>query len=313
MSNILRRRLSKMPAYVRQFGMLRGLRLLMRIERALPVRSKRVERYRLAGYPAPIHLRNSIADHATFWQCLVLRQYDTSGFPQHRRLAAVYREAVERGERPLIIDCGANIGLASAWFALSFPRAQIYAIEPDLANFELLRRNVARFADRITPVHGAVWYEQTDLRIINPDSGSAAFRISPGASKSGAAIPGHTIDEICSKAKTDAPLIVKIDIEGAQSQLFSANTGWVGRTHLIAIELDDWQLPWQGTSRPFFSEVSRYPFDYLLRGEIIFCFRDVQTSGDASRQAKPNYATHDAARGPTDRGPTTSQRSPRRA
>ena len=75
-------------------------------------------------------------------------------------------------------------------------------------------------------------------------------------------------------AGVNAPLIVKIDIEGAQAQLFSANTEWVARTRLISLELDDWLMPWQGTSRSFFSCISRYPFDYLIHGESIFCFRD---------------------------------------
>ena len=49
----------------------------------------------------------------------------------------------------------------------------------------------------------------------------------------------------------------------------------MGRTALITLELDDWLMPWQGTSRNFFSCLSRYPFDYLLGGESIFCFRDL--------------------------------------
>ena len=70
--------------------------------------------------------------------------------------------------------------------------------------------------------------------------------------------------------------IVKIDIEGAQKHLFSSNTNWIEHTHLIMLELDDWLLPWQGTSRTFFSALSAYPFDYLIRGEAIFCFRDFE-------------------------------------
>ena len=68
-------------------------------------------------------------------------------------------------------------------------------------------------------------------------------------------------------------LIVKLDIEGSQKALFSSNTGWVGRSQLIILELDDWLLPWEGTSRPFFSCLSRYAFDYLMRGGNIFCFQ----------------------------------------
>jgi len=45
---------------------------------------------------------------------------------------------------------------------------------------------------------------------------------------------------------------------------------------LLTLELDDWLMPWQGTSRSFFRCVSRYAFDYLIGGESIFCFRDFE-------------------------------------
>ena len=72
----------------------------------------------------------------------------------------------------------------------------------------------------------------------------------------------------------DFPFIVKIDIEGGQGPLFETNTEWVKDTQLIALELEDWLFPWQGTSRSFFRCISRYSFDYLLGRENIFCFRD---------------------------------------
>jgi hypothetical protein len=73
---------------------------------------------------------------------------------------------------------------------------------------------------------------------------------------------------------------VKIDIEGAQGKLFKSNTEWVTNSHLITLELDDWLMPWQGTSRAFFSCLSKYPFDYLLGQESIFCFRDFDAGPD---------------------------------
>ena len=63
-------------------------------------------------------------------------------------------------------------------------------------------------------------------------------------------------------------------IEGAQVQVFRSGTDWTQRTRLIALELDDWLMPWKGTSRPFFSALAPQPYDYLIGGEAIFCFRD---------------------------------------
>jgi FkbM family methyltransferase len=225
----------------------------------------------LAG---PIALRRSLPDHSIFWQCVVQRQYDLSRFAQTERLMAAYEAALQRGVTPLIIDCGGNVGLSALHFAHAFPRARIFVIEPDHENCELLRLNTRGVSDRVTVLEGGIWNQIETLQISNPESGSAAFHVAPIAGTPSEGIRAYTVPEICAMAGAAGPFIVKIDIEGAQRALFSSETDWVGQTHLIMLELDDWLLPWQGTSRPFFSCVSKYPFDYLISGETIFCFRD---------------------------------------
>lgn len=128
--------------------------------------------------------------------------------------------------------------------------------------------------DRVIALYGGVWNETGGLRIVNPEAGSAAFRVSATDNDAGDAVSAYTINDICALAGADSPFIVKIDIEGAQISLFKSNTDWVAATHLIMLELDDWLMPWQGTSRPFFTCVSQYSYDYLISGETIFCFQD---------------------------------------
>ena len=42
----------------------------------------------------------------------------------------------------LVVDCGANVGYASAYFLSHFPQARVIAVEPDDQKFEALRRNL---------------------------------------------------------------------------------------------------------------------------------------------------------------------------
>lgn len=279
-------RLQWSPNFVQRFGPLHGLRLLLQIVKSLPRSSKRARKFEVPGYPAKVHLRETIADHAIFKQCLVTEQYDFMAFPQAQRLLAKYRLSLEKGHRPLIIDGGANIGLASLWFNKAFPEAQIFAVEPDADNFELLVQNTAHLRDRVTPVRGGLWHRTTELEIINPKAGSTAFMVGERAEAGPGGISAFGIDDLCRQAGNDHALIVKLDIEGAQASLFSANTDWVARTDLITLELDDWLLPWQGTSHNFFRCLSQYPFDYLLHKESIFCFRD-----DTAPTSPPEAAT----------------------
>jgi FkbM family methyltransferase len=43
---------------------------------------------------------------------------------------------------PVIIDCGANIGLSAIYFKLLYPNSMVIAFEPDNNNFELLKKNI---------------------------------------------------------------------------------------------------------------------------------------------------------------------------
>jgi FkbM family methyltransferase len=268
----------KLPNYVRRFGAVHGIRLLMQVERSRSNAAGRIRAYRRPGDEVPVYLRDTVADHAIFWQCLVMCQYETSIFPHHQRLISAYESMLARGETPLIIDCGANIGLATRWFGERFPEARIVAIEPDAGNMAMVERNTAHLQTRVTRLLGGVWPQAGWLRIQNPTSGSTAFRVERVDSEQPGSMRAYTIQQILDMMQTSSPLIVKIDIEGAQDQLFRSNTDWVARSHLISLELDDWLLPWQGSSRSFFKCMSSVPFEYLLSGESIFCFRDFSSS-----------------------------------
>ena len=272
--SLLVRRVFRAPGYVRNFGVWHGLRLLIAIEKILPKASSKMRAFRVPSYGPPIYLRDSVADHATFRQCFVMQQYDVRVFPQYERPNREYTSAVASGHTPLIIDGGANIGLATRWFAAHFPWAKIAAIEPDPVNFAMLKSNTEAFGRRIICLEGGLWDRSARLRIVNPDGGATAYRVEECGAAAAGGIRAYTIPEICELAGVASPFIVKLDIEGAQSYLFRSNTEWVKRTSLITLELDDWLLPWSGSSRTFFACLSQEPFDYVMRDESIFCFRD---------------------------------------
>ncbi|MBS3913925.1 FkbM family methyltransferase [Methylomonas rivi] len=268
--------ISRFPGYIRVFGYYYGIQLFFRVEVGFNVllKSEKISKYYLPNYKKNIYLRHCVADRSIFWQCLVKNQYSFNRFPQSKRLMSVYDELVNSGQTPLIIDCGGNIGLSSFWYANRFPDAKIVVIEPDQANLDILTLNLEPFSGRVVILKGGVWNRKGFLKIVNPEAGSAAYRVEFLDEESDDSIRCYTINEICEKVDIKNPFIVKIDIEGSQKNLFQNNTEWVSKTNLITLELDDWLLPWQGTSRNFFSCLSQYSFDYLLNGESIFCFRD---------------------------------------
>jgi hypothetical protein len=67
--------------------------------------------------------------------------------------------------------------------------------------------------------------------------------------------------------------IVKIDIEGFEADLFSANLDWLDLADVVIIEPHDWMLPGQGSSRTLQVAMAARPFEVLLSGENLIYVR----------------------------------------
>ncbi len=79
-------------------------------------------------------------------------------------------------ERPLIIDCGANIGLSIIYFKEKHPNAEIIAFEPDKDNFKLLKKNIESFCLKdVTLKEEAVWIKDTELDFSNDGTMGSNF------------------------------------------------------------------------------------------------------------------------------------------
>jgi FkbM family methyltransferase len=57
----------------------------------------------------------------------------------------------------LVVDCGANAGYTSVLLLNWFPGARVIAVEPDPANVEICRKNLAPYGDRAMLLAAAVW------------------------------------------------------------------------------------------------------------------------------------------------------------
>lgn len=162
-------------------------------------------------------------------------------------------------EPRLILDCGAHIGCAARSFAQQFPNAAIIAVEAEARNFEQLKKNVAQFP-RIKPLHAAVWKSRGFVRLASPDDESWTFKVTPlrDASDKAAHIPSLAIDDLL--AMTNEPRIglLKLDVEGAEREIFSADCdGWLSLVDAIIIELHDRFAP--GCRDAFMGAIVRHP------------------------------------------------------
>ena len=116
-------------------------------------------------------------------------------------------------EEPVIIDCGANIGLSILYFKNLYQKAKIIAFEPDPHIMTLLKKNIAVYQyDDVKLINAAVWTEETNILFYS--EGSVGGKIDFNASTKSNQVEVPTIrlkDYLHSKVD-----FLKIDIEGAE-------------------------------------------------------------------------------------------------
>jgi FkbM family methyltransferase len=113
---------------------------------------------------------------AAFREIFGTNEYNLRRLARWHEILALYAHV----ERPLILDLGANIGLATLYFAKNWPKAYIVAVEPDEENFRLMLANLDGLSN-VKPVNAAVASEDGAWRSSIPTLrlGSSAPKRSP--------------------------------------------------------------------------------------------------------------------------------------
>jgi FkbM family methyltransferase len=210
----------------------------------------------------PASLRPGTTDAEVFRQVFTHREYDLSRLRRLDQVTAMYDAILTDGRVPLIIDAGANIGVASLWFAHQFPRARIIAIEPEPANAALCRKNVANL-DSIRVEEAAIGASPGHITLDNP----AQKAWSPRSQRSDGGIPVVTINDLVASVSGAELLIAKIDIEGFESDLFAANLQWLDKARVVIVEIHDWMMPGRRTSFSLQRAMADRQFEMMISGE----------------------------------------------
>ncbi len=159
-----------------------------------------------------------------------------------------------------IIDCGANVGYTSAYFLDHHRKAKVLAIEAEAANLALCQRNLQAYGNRAEVLHAAVWDRAGTLELFCPVETRKqmewAWRVRTApSSTAGESSPVHqerersVTQEIVSGSVSSVTIgdlitriggavdILKVDIEGAEEQVFAGDTSWLDRVRALAIEI----------------------------------------------------------------------------
>lgn len=135
-------------------------------------------------------------------------------------------------KQPLIIDCGANIGLSVIYFKRLFPGAKVIAFEPDKKIFNILQCNMKSFGyDNVELINKALWNRESEVDFY-----------SEGADA------GHVVNTTNHEQITTVSAVrlrpyltckvdfLKIDIEGAEYEVLNDNKDLLCSVHNLFVE-----------------------------------------------------------------------------
>ena len=214
---------------------------------------------------------DSIGDKGVIEQIFQNQDYELSRFPLFPSFSRYVEQTEKSGRTGLIIDAGANIGASPVFFQSKYPKAAIVAIEPERTNCLYLKRNCAGLNVRL--IEGALGSKAGTRFLQDPGLSDWGFRISDHGLYEVKVVSVPQIFEDFPPGKY-SPLILKIDIEGGEKELFSGEFGWLERIPLLIIELHDWMLPGEANSKHFLRAISSYDFDFVYFRENAFCFNN---------------------------------------
>lgn len=166
-------------------------------------------------------------------------------------------------DEPRILDCGANVGVASLFFKRQYPGARVTAFEADQNLAAVCRRNVvANDAADVDVQPAAVWTHSGELEFISEGSDSGAIAsLDAGVTGTRITVPSIRLRDYLSE-----PIdLLKLDIEGAELAVLQDCADALRNVHNISIDLHEFD-PAQRQTGAMFDLLTRVGFTFDLRG-----------------------------------------------
>jgi FkbM family methyltransferase len=172
-----------------------------------------------------------------------------------------------------MIDAGANIGMVSIFMKRKFPSAKIVAIEPAENNFEQLKKNTQLLKD-IHYENKGVWDKEAYLKvhISETKGGEWGIYVTEVEQTEKFDIMGVSIQSLMDKYDIHEIDFLKIDIEGAEKQIFTHDKCvWLENCKIIAVELHDRTT--SGCSMALFKKLNELiEYDMEVHGECVVIY-----------------------------------------
>jgi len=184
-----------------------------------------------------------------------------------------------RSPAPRILDCGANVGLASLFFKRRYPQARITAYEADPSLFAILDANMkANQAEDVETVHAAVWTKSQPVTFLCEGSDIGMIDGLPGAvNGESRTVPGVRLRDVLSTEHVD---LLKLDIEGAEDAVLADCDPVIDRVGAIVLDLHELEPSIRQAPRVL-ERLTRHGFIYAIDEFVPHLWRPPVATADS--------------------------------
>jgi FkbM family methyltransferase len=179
---------------------------------------------------------------------------------------------------PRILDCGANVGLASLFFRQLYPQARITAFEADPALFAILGANLtANGADSVEIRHVALWTSTGTLTFQCEGSDSGMISSLPGVVDGRpTTVPSLRLRDVLDEGPVD---LLKLDIEGAEDVVLADCEPVLHRVKALLMDLHEFDPSTRQAPRVF-ELLTRAGFNYSVDEFVPLPWREPRAGAD---------------------------------
>lgn len=195
--------------------------------------------------------------------------------------------------KPLIIDCGSNIGVMVLYYKKQYPGSKIIAFEPDPFIFQLLKNNV-RQNDLIGVelVNAALSKRKGKQHYYHTKAGRSGWGGSLKLNdwyveKDGSITSVNTV-RLSSYVKREVDLL-KMDIEGSETEVLEELSDKISLVKNLDIEFHGSVKNPKNKYQKIIAILKKYGFDYTIEQGLTGFLRIKQVSEEKIKQTSPLY------------------------
>src|SRR5439155_26204865 len=163
---------------------------------------------------------------------------------------------------PRILDCGANIGVATLFFKRRYPRARVTAYEADPALFAMLDGNLkTNGAADVETRHAAVWIRSGTVTFTCEGSDSGMIESLAGAVQGESrSVPSVRLRDVLAEEPVD---LLKLDVEGAEDAVLADCEPVLDRVRAIVLDLHEFDAS-RRQAPTILERLERHGFTYAV-------------------------------------------------